>query len=341
MYDHQTRGKGGSSLSSECSMISAADMWQILERLKNSQTRVSTKHNYHKIWKHFNKFLIKLDSKPPRWEARVTLFCTYLVDKGTQSSTIRSYISAIKHMLKMDGYHWSDNDLLLSSLTRACKVINDTYHQRRPITKTILEIMLFELERLFSKDLYLEVIYKAVFIVAYYGLFRIGELAADTGAYSSNHAVKACNVHLGKNKDKILFVLYTSKTHGKESLPQKVKISANRSKQCGSSQKAKKPGQSHFCPFKVFCDYMVLRGGYESAEEQLFIFRNKVPLNPSQVRLVLKTCLDRVGLNANLFDCHSFRAGRTTDLVKLGYSIEQVQRLGRWKSNAVFRYIKC
>ena len=37
----------------------------------------------------------------------MALFCAYLVEQGHQSSTICSYISAIKNVLCTDGYQWN------------------------------------------------------------------------------------------------------------------------------------------------------------------------------------------------------------------------------------------
>ena len=66
-------------------------------------------------------FLLKLDVKPASWEERTTLFIAHLIhDKGIQSSTVKSYISAIKCMLVDDDYDWQDDKVLWLSLTRAC-----------------------------------------------------------------------------------------------------------------------------------------------------------------------------------------------------------------------------
>ena len=220
MVKRKTRSK-----SSDSSQLSADYMWNVLDRLKNSQTRKSTKHNYLQIWKQFNNFLIRLDKKPKIWENRVSLFCAFLIDNGTKSTTIRSYVSAIKHILKMDGYDWDDSLILLSSLTRACKLINDTVFHHLPISRNMLEVLLFEIERLYASQTYLEILYKTILLVGYYGMFRVGELASYTDkVHSMDHSIKAKNVHIGKNKDKIMFVLYSSKTHAKESPPQKVKM---------------------------------------------------------------------------------------------------------------------
>ena len=50
------------------------------------------------------------------WEQRVSLYCAYLVDRGIKSMTMRSYVSAIKCILKDDHYEWDDNAIILSSL---------------------------------------------------------------------------------------------------------------------------------------------------------------------------------------------------------------------------------
>ena len=97
----------------------------IRDKLKNSKNRKSTTSNYLSIWRQFNRFVIKLDSKPPTWEERLILFVGQLVQDGMQSSTVRSYISAIKGTLTDDGYIWNENRALLSALTKACKVVND------------------------------------------------------------------------------------------------------------------------------------------------------------------------------------------------------------------------
>ena len=39
----------------------------VLARLKRESIRSSTRANYHKVWKLFNNFYIKLDNKPNAW----------------------------------------------------------------------------------------------------------------------------------------------------------------------------------------------------------------------------------------------------------------------------------
>lgn len=70
-------------------------------------------------------------------------------------------------------------------------------------------MILFEIGNMYGKQQpYLEYMYKALFAIGYYGMLRVGELTC------SPHVLKAKNFHLGRNKKKLMLILYSSKTHG-------------------------------------------------------------------------------------------------------------------------------
>ena len=321
--------RSGSSVSGS-STIPTGHMELIVQKLLGQQNRRSTVRTYVNIWRQFNNFVLSLDQKPPSWEARTTLYIAYLIDNGRQSASIKTYVSAIKKLLVMDGYKWKDNEVLLNSLTKACRMINDRVKTRLPIQCGFLEMILFEVGRHFAQDgqYYLEWLYKALFTLCYYGMMRIGEVT------ESPHVLKARNVHIATNKDKLLVVLYTSKTHGLGQRPQKIKITSNRREQSGQYS------HRHFCPFEVLRKFIKMRGGYSCEQEQFFVFRGGNPVKPAQATKVLKLVIDKLGLNSKLYSMHSFHIGRTIDLIKYNYPLEVVQRMGRWKSNAVLHYIR-
>ena len=207
-----------SDTTSTSSTISTEYMMQVVERLECQSNRDSTRRNYHAIWTRFNKFLLRLDKKPSTWEDRVAVFTAHLTEIGRQSATVKSYISAIKCILRQDGYQWDEARAGLTALTKACKLKNDEIRIRLPIQMGLLEMILFKINLKFSTQQYLRIMYLAFFSLSYYGLFRVGELALGP------HQVKAKDIHIADNKDKILVVLHSSKTHGKYSYPQKVKI---------------------------------------------------------------------------------------------------------------------
>ena len=120
-----TRMTQTSDSSSASSKISTNEIENIIQRLQNEKHRSSTRRNYRSIWKNFNEFFIQLDRKPNNWEERISLYVGYLVASEKQLCTIKSYISAIKSVLLDTGIELDKNAYLLTSLTKACKLVND------------------------------------------------------------------------------------------------------------------------------------------------------------------------------------------------------------------------
>ena len=161
-----------------------------------------------------------------------------------------------------------------------------------------------------------------MFAAAYYGLLRISEVAEP-------HPVMARDVHYGVNKEKILFVLRSSKTHGKANKPQLVEINGKNSF-----------SDKRFCPFQLVRRYAAVRPKCKSRREPFFVYSDRSPITPYATRSVLKSCITKAGINPVPFGFHSFRIGRSTDLFNQGYTVAQIQKLGHWKSNAVFKYLR-
>ena len=245
-----------------------------------------------------------------------------------QSSTLKSYISAIKSTIKTEtNEKWSDEQFELSAIIKACKLKNDTIYTRLLIGKNLLELMLFECHHLFSSQPYLLALYQALFALTFYGLMWIGELTCG----SFTHTLMAKDIHAGKNKNKILIILYTLKTHGHESAPQEIKI----------NEVANMRSAQHFCPFILTRNFIHVKGNYNSNSEPFFIFRDGEPVRPEHMRSTLRKLLTSLNLNASLYGTHSLCIGRTVQLFKMGLSIETIKKIGRWRSNAVYKYLKC
>ena len=261
------------------------------------------------------------------------MYCGYLVDKGNKSSTLKSYLSAIKLLLKIDGYEWNDNRVALGSLIKACKIRNDVINCRFTIQKGLFEILLFELEKIFDKSPYLSILDKAMFILRYYRLMRVGELTL------SSHVLKAANVHIGENKNKILLILYTSKTHSRANYPQHIKITAV-DMRCNSSDGRKDMVRNVlFCPFQLVHNYLHVRGGYVASSEPFFVFRDRTPVKANNFREVLCSSICQVNLDPKLYNCHSLHIGRNCDLFRGGMPVQNIMKLGCWRSNAVYKYL--
>ena len=321
-----------SKTTSTSSTISTNDMDRIMTRLKSMRHRDSTRKNYYSIWKAFNKFYLRLDRKPDSWELRLNYFVTYLVDTNKQSSTVKSYISAVKAVLREDGYILDQDQFVLNALTRACKLNNDATRTRLPIHKGLLNIILEQTSKRFEKanQHYLSILFQTILITAYFGLFRISEVVKT----ESGHAVLAQDVQVGDNKNKFMFILRTTKTLVKSAGPQIVKISSDDNK-----IKSKINARNLACPYGLLRKYSKLRRPYKSEDEKFFVFADGSPVLAHHVRQCLKLSLQEAGFDSSLYSFHSIRAGRAGDLLKLGLSVETIKKIGRWRSNAVFRYL--
>ena len=225
---------------STSSTISTAVLESYVEKLRTKCNRSTTRKIYYCMWKRFNEFFIQLDVKPGTWEDRLILFVSYLVEQNKKSSTIRSYISAVKSVLREDNVEINENRYLLNALTKSCKYKNERVRIRLPIQKGILKIILGKISEIYSDNgqVYLEKLYKAMFAAGYYGLLRVGEIT------SGAHPIKAADVHITMNKRKILFILRTLKTHWPDTKPQRVKITSTNNYESTES-----------CPYRILREF--------------------------------------------------------------------------------------
>ena len=170
-------------------------------------------------------------------------------------------------------------------------------------------------------------------MTSYFGMFRVGEIT------HGDHSIKARDIHIMQNKKKLLIMLRSSKTHCKADKPQYVKFTANNRRPPEACQNG---SNFNLCPFSALVEYLRHRKGFISLHEQFFVFKDRSPVLPRHFRKVLKDILAAKGYDSRLYNCHSFRIGRSQDLWKLGVSINTIKKLGRWsgKSNAVYAYLK-
>ena len=86
----------------------------------------------------------------------------------------------------------NENKYLLTSLTKACKYMNNTVRMRLPIHKSLLHMLLGRLETTFMDkgQPYLKILYQAMFAASYYRLLRVGEVALGM------HTILAKDVHI-------------------------------------------------------------------------------------------------------------------------------------------------
>ena len=303
---------------------------KLVERLKLERFRDSTRENYYKVWKNFNAFYIKLDKKPDTWEDKVILYIGYLIEQERSSQTLRSYLSAIRAVLIDDKYELKENKFLLSALTKACSRKCDKLITRMPIRKKMLQMILnsvIEHFKVENNQMYLSILYRAMFSTAYFGLFRIGAIT------ESQHTLLVTDVYIADNKKKILFILRSSKTHEENDKPQFIHITV-------TDIYPKTSHIPHHCLYNLIREFIKARPPYRQKTEKFFVYKDRSPVKPQMFRSVLRDMIEKSGFNPRPYSGHSFRIGRGSDLLKMGVSVETIKKIGTWTSNVVFPYLR-
>ena len=191
-----------------------------------------------------------------------------------------------------------------------------------------MELLVNSVEKFFADNPqpYLVKLYKALICMTYYGLFRIGEVT------HSEHAIKAKNVQIGRNKNKIMFILFSSKTHNQGMRPQTVKISEI----CAAKQNFK----ANVCPFAILAEYMSARPTLRHDSEEFFVFWDRSPVQPEHFQKILSSLIKFNHMDPTRYRVHDLRSGHATEMLEQGIQIDIIKKLGRWKSSAVFKYLK-
>lgn len=295
----------------------------VVEGMKNGDLRPSSQGMYHSIWTNFLRFLSEFKNLPAKWEDKMVMYAAHLGNEGDTGQTVSSYMSALRYKLRKDGVDIPDKNFEIASIIRTCKLKNSKVHYRCGISKIMLKDIIKALQSMFQdkgQD-YLFHFYRAIFLTAYYGMFRIGELA------DSPHSLKSEDVKMSSNKNKFLLILRSSKTHSKGDFPHTVSV---------PQVVDVEEDDDLYNPFKAIRDYRLRR----PAGHNFFLFQDGTPIKTYQLRKVFNQAIAKANLDREILDFHSFRVGRASDLLASAVPFHLVKKWGNWKSNSILKYFK-
>ena len=245
----------------------------------------------------------------------ILLFMSYLQIKGLAPATITTYLSAIGYVHKARAVVDPTTQFLVQKVLSSINKLHGTRDSRLPITLLILHRLLESIDKVIT-NVYHSKLLKAMFLVAFYGLFRVGEITVQ----------KSGNVSLYFNQLLVLKdcfqVQITSFKNNKTNKPFDIVIH-------------KQPG-GH-CPYQALLNYLSVRG---CDSGPLFRFLDKSPVSRNFFTSRLKNCISFCGLDPRLFKSHSFRIGSASYLASIGKSDLQIKLMGRWSSDSFLRYIR-
>ena len=165
-----------------------------------------------------------------------------------------------------------------------------------------------------------KVLWKAMFIVAFFGCFRVSEFLVSTDDLK---LLTIDNVRLAGNS--IEFVLDKTKNNT-SGTPQQVLF-------------APLPGDIA-CPVLALLTFRSVR---VQSKGSVAFFTDSVgtPVTASRFNVMLRKALQGLGIpDVALYSSKSFRVGAASMCYSLNLSTEDIQALGRWASTAFLYYIR-
>jgi hypothetical protein len=159
-----------------------------------------------------------------------------------------------------------------------------------------------------------------MFLLAFHAFLRIGEITVFSSSSINQNLInlKQLTLHHLSGSLSVTFVCYK---HKASLTPITLNIDGN---------------QGQYNIAREMAHYIALRG---YGDGPLFVYNNK-PVTRSFFNNAFNDALKMANYNLGNYKTHSFRIGAATHCLIKGYSMEQIQQMGRWKSNAFQRYFR-
>ena len=279
----------------------------------------STIRKYNNAWSAMARFLTSVGGSH-RLPVATHMLALHLVDEfleGRKPGTIKGDLAAIAWFHKLAGLEDPSKHYLLKKVLTGLTKLGPPKKQKKPLTWALLGRVVGSLSEAHAD--YEVRLYRAVFILAYFASLRASEY---THSSTSNHTLRLKDVAFS-HADEGTKLILTLSSFKNSKRPARLVVSPS--------------GVHNLCPVKAVKDFLKVR---KSGVEQLFTKRDGSRLSRHLVAKTLKGCVRSCGLNPEDFDTHSFRAGRTTDLVEWGASDAVIRESGRWGSNAFLEYVR-
>ena len=252
----------------------------------------------------------------PLTTEQILAYISYLDLLKFASASITTYITAISFVHKMANIYDPTAVFCVQKALSAINKMHGREDSRLPITLILLSRLTTSAEKAI-KTLYHRVLIQAMFIIAFFGLCRIGEITIQPDGIV---AIYLKQLEIFEN------YITLSITHFKHNRAQRPIV-----------LKLFRQSDISICPVMAIRNYLELR---KFDNGPLFCFPDGKPVNRNFFVKHLKSCLTFCGLDVKQYSSHSFRIGAASYLASIGLSDTQIRTIGRWDSNAFLRYIR-
>ena len=270
------------------------------------------------MWADFTQLITSLGQCKyfPASSHQVLLFVAYLSNKGESSSTVSSKLSAISWFHKLHNFNDPTASFVITRAVQGLKKAKPTIQTRLPIDRSLLHNIISILPTIFSST-YDVTLSTAILLLMYHGCFRVGELLFSG---SNKHSLCLENIHIQSNDSKPQLQI-TLQSHKHKSTPTSFIL----------------PSSPLFCPVTATLNYSAIR---PKTPGVFFIHKGGSPVQRTFLADLIKKSVKILGLNPDLFNTHSIRSGRATDLAREGVPESIIKATGRWSSDAFKKYIQ-
>ena len=273
----------------------------------------------------------------PLKEGNVLTFIAWMINRELSASTMESYLAGIRQVHLINGVALPIlRTPLVKQLLEGQKHIDALARRlnkkpvRLPVTPNVLKLLKLEI---FKSDLTRErkLLMWSVSTLAFAGAFRIHELLArqervfDPNFTLLSRDIKIKELNINGEKVQIL----------------QVRLKSEKTDRIGADTivDVYKSG-GPLCPIRAFNKWSSIKGDF-GGRVPAFLDNNGTPLTGRKFNELLKSFLGKhLDYKKGGISSHSFRAGITSMVAKLGFSEEEMQALGRWSSAAYNAYIK-
>ncbi len=225
--------------------------------------------SYRKSVEKFIEFRIQfaLDRIWPIPEAHILLFISFLSKNGYAPSTINSYMAALSFVHKVNGWQNSTETFLVKKLKEGCRRNKRKSDGRLPITPELLGHLAKVLPSI-CKSLYEAQLFKAAFLLAFFGFLRVGEISRTNNQQDTSRLISINDVSISNSSLNL-------------------RIRYSKTDQCGNSFCLQIEGSTNveMCPVTALSIYLKAR---PSLEGPLFIHFNGETITSAQFSHVLK-----------------------------------------------------
>ena len=280
----------------------------------------STRQGYQRSWEHFSH-ICNLYQQPfiPASVRSLLVYISHCSQTHTSYNTVVSRISAVAYLHKLNSVSDSSQHFLVKKALLGYKNCSSRIDARKPVTLSLLHDICTKTSSLLPTPYDVSLL-RAMFLLAFYGFLRLSEI---TKTPSTSHVLSQNDVSFQFSSGKVCSVTIVFKSY-KHSTGQPFSLVIN-------SQ------STNFCPVQALHSYLQQR---PQLPGPLFVFKSGRPVSPSYFNNFFKSCVALCIGNSKGFSSHSFRIGAATFSLQHGYSSSQITKMGRWRSNAVDKYLR-